>query len=247
MSNFRLAFVVALAAALPLATGGCALVVVGGVAGAAAGGYAVGQERGVGGTVDDIKTKTDIQIAMMNAQPQLPTNIDVTVYQGRALLTGSVSSPAVKDEADRVARGVAGVRAVYDELEVSAGEGGWNAAKDAWISSKLRSQLLLEADVRSFNYTIQTVNGTVYLIGSARNQAELDRALNLARNIPDVRRVVSYVELRAGGPAVAQSLPAPTGAPTVEPPPAAAPTEPVQAQRLLDNRLRIEIASLRSQ
>jgi osmotically-inducible protein OsmY len=233
MSKFGLALSLAFVAAAPLAAGGCVVAVVGGVAGAGAAGYAAGQERGVGGTVDDIKTMTDIQVAMMNTEPPLPTNIDVTVYQGRVLLTGLVSSPQTKAEAGRIAQGVAGVRAVYDEIEVSPEKSGWDAAKDAWISAKLRSQLLFEADLRSFNYTVETVDGSVYLIGSARDQAELDRAVALARNIPDVRRVVSYVELRAGEPAVAQAAPTAGGAPVAAPPPAAAaPTEPVQAQHL---------------
>jgi osmotically-inducible protein OsmY len=57
---------------------------------------------------------------------------------------------------------------------------------------------MLDADIRSGNYTIETENGSVFLIGSARSQAELDRATRIARYIPGVQRVVSYVELRPG-------------------------------------------------
>jgi osmotically-inducible protein OsmY len=232
MSKFRILPIVVFAAALPLVSGGCAVAVIGGVAGAGAVGYTAGQERGVGGTVDDVKTKTDIQLALLDADPSLPTNIDVTVYQGRALLTGIVGNPAIKEEAGRVTRGVGGVRAVYDELQVAGEEGTWDQAKDTWISTKLRSQLMFDADIRSVNYTIETVNGTVYLIGSARSQAELDRATAWARDIPDVRRVVSFVEVRPGEPAVAQAAPAPASAPAPEPPAAAGAPVPVQAQRL---------------
>ena len=73
---------------------------------------------------------------------------------------------------------------------------------------------MFASQVRSVNYTIDTVNGSVYLIGSARTQAELDRVTEAARNVPDVKRVVSYVEIRPGAPVAAQP-----GAP---PPPASA-------------------------
>jgi hypothetical protein len=96
--------------------------------------------------------------------------------------------------------------------------------------------------VRSVNYDIDTVDGSVYLIGSATTQTELDHATGLARTVPGVKRVVSYVEVRPGmppgaGPAVAAApaagTPAVTGAaPGAEAPVSAAPTTPVQVQRL---------------
>jgi hypothetical protein len=55
---------------------------------------------------------------------------------------------------------------------------------------------MLDPDIRSGNYTIDTQRGSVYLIGSARSQAELERATRIARYIPGVKRVITYVELR---------------------------------------------------
>ena len=44
-------------------------------------------------------------------------------------------------------------------------------------------------------------------MGSARSQGELDRATQLARYVPGVQRVVSYVELRYGAPVAAMPPP----------------------------------------
>jgi hypothetical protein len=66
---------------------------------------------------------------------------------------------------------------------------------------------MLDPDIRSGNYTIDTENGSVYLIGSARSQAELERATRIARYITGVKQVVSYVELRPGTPIAAQPMP----------------------------------------
>jgi hypothetical protein len=94
----------------------------------------------------------------------------------------------------------------------------------------LRSEMLLDPDMRSGNYTIDTSNGSVYLIGSARNQAELELATRIARYIPGVKRVVSYVELR--GAPIAERSPGPAQAPvssgsgnTLGPAPRSAPIE----------------------
>ena len=46
------------------------------------------------------------------------------------------------------------------------------------------------------NYSIETINGVIYVMGIAQSQDELDRVVNHARNISGVQRVVSYVRLK---------------------------------------------------
>src|SRR2546423_13926648 len=81
------------AVALPLALGGCAgALVVGGLAAAGGAGYAAGQERGVGGAVDDFTLRGDVEKALVIADPQLQASVNTTVYEGRVLLTGKVAN-----------------------------------------------------------------------------------------------------------------------------------------------------------
>ena len=92
---------------------------------------------------------------------------------------------------------------------------------------------MFTGDVRSVNYTIDTVNGSVYLIGSARSQAELDKVTDVARNVPNVKRVVSYVEIRQGQPVAAQQpLPQSSAGLHGADAPAAAPSTAVEVQKL---------------
>ena len=217
---------------LPVALGGCPAAIVGGLAAAGGAGYTANEERGVQGSVDDFAIKTNIQKAWMQANPLMQT-LDITVYEGRTLLTGTAPSPEFKTQAKEIASGVPGVRAVYDEIEVTPPESAWADAQDAWITSRLRTELAFNPDVRSVNYTIETVNKSVYLIGSARSQSELDNATSLARNIPDVKRVVSYVEIRPGTPVAAQQPPTlPLSSAQGADAPLAAPATPVEAEKL---------------
>jgi osmotically-inducible protein OsmY len=224
--------------AAPVLLSGCvAAVIAGGVAAGAGGGYAASQERGLNGSVDDFEIKTNIESAWQQADPDLQGHLTVTIYQGRALLTGTVPNPAMKEQARQIAAKANGIRALYDEIEVAPDLGQWDDAKDAWITTRLRSALVFDPDVRSVNYTIETANHSVYLIGSGRSQHEIDRATDLARNIPGVRRVVSYVDIRPGAPGGAPggaqppqtAQPAPRSGPDV---PVAAPRTPVQEERL---------------
>ena len=220
--------------ALPIALGGCPVAIVGGLAAAGGAGYAANQERGARGVASDFTIKTDIQSAWLQVNPNLQSDFNVTVYQGRVLLTGKAPTPEMKAQAQQLASGVAGVRTVYNEIEVSPDESAWNSAKDAWITTQVRSDLIFNSQIRSDNYTIETVDRSVYLIGSARSQAELDTATTMARYVPGVKRVVSYVEIRPGAPTAASAAP-PAPPPAGEPSagaPAAAPTTPVEVQKL---------------
>ena len=190
--------------------GGCALAVVGGVAAAGGAGYEAAQERGVNGTYDDLNLMAMINNKLNNQYG----NITTTVYGDKVLLTGSSPTPQAKAQADQIARQTPGVRALYDEIQVGPNEDAGGLATDTWISARVRSDLVFDPDIRSNNYTIETDRGSVYLMGSARSQPELDKATQHARYVPGVQRVVSYVTIRYGepygaAPATARAAPPP--------------------------------------
>ena len=235
MSELRAVLCLVITLALPVALCGCPVAIVGGLAAAGGAGYAANQERGATGAFDDMAIKTNIQNAWLQVNPLMQRDFTITVYEGRTLLTGMTPSPELKAQAAQVASQIPGVRAIYNEIEVAPRESAWASVTDTWISSQIRSNLVFASQVRSVNYTIDTVNGSVYLIGSARTQAELDRVTEAARNVPDVKRVVSYVEIRPGAPVVAQPGAAPPAAASAQmpdAPPAAAPPAAVEVHKL---------------
>ena len=102
----------------------------------------------------------------------------------------------MRAEAIQLAWKAKGVREVINEIEVTS-EGGLTAyAKDSWAANELRSRLLFARGVNSINYSVEVVNGTVYLLGVAADTAEHERVLGIARNMANVRRVVSHVITR---------------------------------------------------
>jgi len=194
LDSFKLAAVSALL--LSPCLGGCAVAVIGGMAAAGGAGYEAAQERGINGTYSDMNLTATINNTLNNQYG----NISTTVYAGKVLLTGSSPTPQAKAQAEQIARRTPGVNTVFDEIRVGPNEEPGDLAKDTWITAQARSDLVFDGDIRSGNYTIETDRGSVYLMGSARSQAELDRATSHARYIPGVQRVVSYVDIRYGEP-----------------------------------------------
>ena len=92
-----------------------------------------------------------------------------------------------------------GVAEVINEIEIGDKSSLSDAARDEWIAAQLRARLVGDAAIASINYSIEAVNGSVYLIGIAQNQAELDRVLAYAKNITYVRRVLNYMRIKSAG------------------------------------------------
>jgi osmotically-inducible protein OsmY len=214
---------------------GCLVAAAG--AGGAAGGYGIlGQERSPEQQVKDAGIGAAISQSWDNYNHDVAHDLTATVYNGRVLITGRVPKAEWRQEAVKLAWKADGVKEVYDEIEVGADTHFIDEARDAWISTQLRNDMTFDKDIRSINYTVRTENGVVYVIGTARSQAELNRVTDYARNISNVRRVVSYVRIRSGEPSqpvqAGASPPATSDAPAAAPagaPPAASEDTPAGA------------------
>lgn len=166
---------------------------------AAVTGVSAAQEGGLNRAYSDTKIKVMINDAWFQYSVEAFQKLSTTVNQGRVLVTGVVQNPDHRVEAIRLVWQVPGVVQVINEVRVAESEGITGYVKDTWITSRLRGTLTLDRNVQSINYTIDTVQGVIYLMGVAQNQEELNRVIETARTISGVKQVVSYVKL-AGEP-----------------------------------------------
>lgn len=182
-----------LAALLSLSLQGCVGAVVG--VGATAGTAAM-EERGLSGAADDTALRLRINALLSDKDERLWRKVGMQVYMGRVLLTGTVETPEMRAEAVKLAWQAEGVKEVINEIQLAGSAGASGFARDTWISTQLKSALLFDKQVASINYSIETVAGTVYLIGLAQDQRELDRVMNHARGLNYVKKVVNYVKIK---------------------------------------------------
>lgn len=186
-------FIAILLALLAPGLGGCVSAAVG--AGATVG-VAAMQERGFMGAVEDTEIRTAINSAWFDKNVDLLTDVGLSVVEGRVLLTGKVPTQKMHDDAVQLARHVEGVQEVIDEIKVTTEGDIGNYTRDVWIATQLKARLMFDEDVAAINYSVMTVDGVIYLSGIAKNEAELERVTNHAREIAYVRRVVSYVVMK---------------------------------------------------
>jgi osmotically-inducible protein OsmY len=177
----------------------------------AVGGIAAAREGGLKQSAIDARIALEINDLWFKYDTDAFLKLNLTVEQGRVLVTGVVQDPDQRVEAIRLAWQPKGVVQVINEVRVEKSDGITGFARDSFISTNLRRKLIFDRDVQSINYTIDTVQGTVYLMGIAQDQVELNKVIAHAKDTGYVRQVISYVKL-AGDPVDG----VPTSIPTTE-------------------------------
>jgi hyperosmotically inducible protein len=66
---------------------------------------------------------------------------------------------------------------------------------DAWITTKVKADLLATDDVSGTSINVDTNNGVVTLTGNVRSSAEADKAVTVARGIKGVVKVDSQLSV----------------------------------------------------
>ncbi len=158
-------------------------------------GVAAYQERGLAGAAKDLKITAGILEKWFMFDHTFSTKMGVEVYEGRVLLTGAVVEPKTRADAVRLTWEVAGIRDVFNEIQV-ASTGAVDLARDSWITAQIKSKITFDNAVSAVNYEVETVNSTVYLIGIAKTRAELDRVIGHARSVSYVKQVISHVRIK---------------------------------------------------
>ncbi len=73
-------------------------------------------------------------------------------------------------------------------------------ADDTWITTKVKSSLLADTAVAGTKIDVDTVNGVVFLTGTATTQAQVDQAKKVAAGIKGVSKVdTSKLKLAPAG------------------------------------------------
>ena len=88
-----------------------------------------------------------------------------------------------------------GVKDVINEIQTGTSSLR-DLAKDAWITTLLHTKITLDKKILAINYSVETVNGIIYLIGIAQNQVELNRVIAHAKTIGYVKRITNHVRVK---------------------------------------------------
>ncbi|MCH2190905.1 MAG: BON domain-containing protein [Gammaproteobacteria bacterium] len=174
---------------------GCATALVAGVAITTV--DIIHDRRSIGEYIDDGGIEFAAKnVANSNKKYRKGVHLKTQSWNGILLLTGEIESIELKRELLPKLSQIRGVRQIVDETTINSKSRFNNIANDAWISSKVKSRLILKTGLDANRVKVVTTQGSVYLMGIVTHE-EADKATEHASSIRGVKRVVRVFEYKA--------------------------------------------------
>jgi osmotically-inducible protein OsmY len=151
--------------------------------------------RGFSGTIEDtyLMSKIVSKITLMKLSNF--SNITVSVVNGKVLLAGNIENQEKRLELIKKVWWIDGVKEVYNELEIGPQISFSEKTEDFIFEVKINNRLLLEPGIFSNNYSVNVVNGNVYVMGISSNIEEKIKIENFLKNMNDIKKLILLVDI----------------------------------------------------
>lgn len=151
-------------------------------------------KRTLGAKIDDSNIETIATVNLNKAHAQLAnSNVHVHSYNAVILLTGQVPSEEIRHLAGETVNKISTVRQVHNELQVGRRTSFSEQSYDTWLTTKVKTQLLVLGDIEGRRVRVITEAKTVFLMGIV-SRREADRITEVTRTTGGVGKVVRVFE-----------------------------------------------------
>ena len=151
--------------------------------------------RSIGTQIDDSIMQKSLSTRIILENKNYILSIKTKVLDGRIFLTGKVDDPEEKLKLTKIAWETQGVRSVRNDIKIKEQFNFKQSAKDLLITSQLRTAFVLNKNIKSTNYQIDTYKKKIYVYGIAITSDEKDLVLKEANEILDVEDVIASIIL----------------------------------------------------
>ena len=151
--------------------------------------------RSLGTQIDDSIMEKNLITRLTMEEKKYFLSIKTKVLDGRIFITGKVDNPEEKLKITKIAWETSGVRSVRNDIRIREKFNFKQSAKDTLITSQLRAALIVNKNIKSSNYQIDTYKKNIYIYGIARNRDELEIVVDEANSILDVNKIIASILL----------------------------------------------------
>ena len=151
--------------------------------------------RGFSGTIEDtyLMSKIVSKITLMKLSNF--SNITVSVINGKVLLAGNIENQEKRLELIKKVWWIDGVKEVLNELEIGPRTSFSEKAEDFVFEAKIEKRLLFEPGIFSNNYSVDVVNGNVYVLGISSDIEEKTKIENFLNNMNDIKKLILLIDI----------------------------------------------------
>ena len=151
----------------------------------------------VGMEIDDTVLTTKVKTALLDDQEFKGLDIKVETRKGVVLLSGFVDNQSRAERAVAVTRKIEGVRSVDNAMTIKDGKiSVGNKVDDSIITTRVKSALLSDPTIKSFDIAVATSKGEVQLSGFVDNQAQIDHAISITRAVEGVQGLLNEMSIK---------------------------------------------------
>ena len=151
--------------------------------------------RSLGTQIDDSIMQKNLSARILLLDKKYFLSIKSKVLDGRVFLTGKVDDPEEKLKITKLAWETEGARSVRNDIKIKEKFNFQQSAKDILITSQLRTALILNKNIKSTNYQIDTYKKKIYIYGIALTSDEKTLVVEEAKAILDVGDVIVSILL----------------------------------------------------
>lgn len=132
--------------------------------------------------------------AITNKQPYRGSvRVTASSYRGSVVLMGQATTDAERRAFESQAKEVTGVESIHNQIRVKEPLSVSAISKDSWITTKVKSALLANAELNGIKVKVITEDSEVFLLGLVTRE-HADIATEVARNISGVKQVIRAFE-----------------------------------------------------
>ena len=151
--------------------------------------------RTLGTQIDDSIMQKSISAKLLSKDQKYFLLVKTKVLDGRIFITGKVDTPEEKLLITKIAWETKGARSVRNDIKIKEEFNFSQSAKDVLITSQLRTALIVNKNIKSTNYQIDTYKKKIYVYGIALTSEEKDLVISEAKEILDVEDVITSIIL----------------------------------------------------
>ncbi len=151
--------------------------------------------RTIGMQIDDTLMQKNLSARLALTDKRYFLSVQSEVLDGRIFLSGKVDEPEDKIKITKMAWETRGVRSVKNAITIKGQSNFKSTAKDILITSQLRSALIFNKKTKARNYTLETINRSIYIFGIAMDEDEKKEVINEANKIYDVNEIIPSIYL----------------------------------------------------
>jgi len=150
-----------------------------------------------GTQLDDAVITAKVKTAIATDGEAKGVATSVETRKGNVMLSGFVDSQAQADRAVQLAKAVEGVTGVDSKLMVKEGKSSaGNILDDSVLTTKVKSALIADPDVRGNDIAVSSNKGVVQLSGYVDDTRQQARAEAVAHGVDGVQSVVNDTSIK---------------------------------------------------